>query len=350
LALTRRGRWVWGLGVVVVVAASTVAVLALTGKGGELLRKVPFIGTHLAPPPTCPLTGVERSAGKVPDRPALAIKVENLPEARPQSGLQAADIVYEEPVEGGITRFIAVYQCRDSKRVGPVRSARFTDVGVLAQFGKQTLFGFAGGAPRVKEAVDRSGLNDLRYNIPRAEKAYWRDPNRSAPHNLYTSTRALYRAGGGEGGPPRPVFDYRNDVPTTSRKAKSVHLDWSSTSNVFWTWNAKRGVWLRSYDTGPALLEGNVQIAARNVVVQVSKVVTTNVIDAAGNPSPEVIAKGTGKAYVFRNGRVIVGTWTRGKLADPPVFKDRHGDVIPLASGTTWVELLPKGIPVVVTK
>src|SRR5439155_19401498 len=142
--LTKRGKIAAGVGVLALGIVALSAILALAGKGPETLQK--FGGTITghdvqAPPPTCPLT--DKQVKQVPDRPALAIKVENLPEARPQAGLNKADIVYEEPVEGGITRFIVLYQCQDSSRVGPVRSARMADSLVLPQFGNP-IFGYAG--------------------------------------------------------------------------------------------------------------------------------------------------------------------------------------------------------------
>ena len=159
-----------------------------------------------APPPVCPLSGVR---SQVPQRPALAVKVENLPAARPQTGLSWADIVYEEPVEAGITRFIAIYQCRDASRIEPVRSARFTDIDVLKQFGTP-LFGYAGGVPQVIRAVRSAGITDINFTTARASKAYRRDPNRSAPHNLYTSTNELYAAAKGLFQPeaPKPLFTF----------------------------------------------------------------------------------------------------------------------------------------------
>src|SRR5439155_22495885 len=108
------------------------------------------------PPPICPLTGRLAKGGTVPDRPALAVKIENLPAARPQTGLSWADVVYEEPVEAYITRFIAVYQCQDASRIEPVRSARFTDADILPQLGRP-VFAYAGGVPKVREAVDKAG-------------------------------------------------------------------------------------------------------------------------------------------------------------------------------------------------
>jgi hypothetical protein len=339
----------------VLVAGAGVGALALIGNAAKipLINRIPGVSAlarHKPPkPPTCPLTGVAPHH-PVPDRPALAIKVENLPEARPQAGLERADIVYEEPVEGGITRFIAVYQCQDSKRIGPVRSARLTDPDILIQFGTSTLFGYAGGVPRVEKAVADMGLHDVNYDVPAAiaAKAYERDPDRSEPHNLYTSTGALYGAGDETDGKPAPVFTYRKKPPAGagSKLAHTVHLDWSATANVFWTWNPQRGVWLRSYDTGPATLEGDRQISATNVVVQVVRIKDTGIVDVAGNPSPEVESIGSGTAYVFRGGRVVEGTWKRRSVHALTKFFDASGKRIPLAPGTTWVELLPDAIPV----
>jgi hypothetical protein len=347
VAFTRRGKIVAAAGGTAVGLVALVSVLALTGTGPKALQKLGNkLGVHHhAPPPTCPLTGLQQK--HVADRPALAIKVENLPEARPQAGLNSADIVYEEEVEGGITRFIVVYQCRDSDRVGPVRSARLTDPGVLVQFGK-AIFGYAGGVPKVIQAVRAAGLDDVNFDI--AVKAYTRDPNRPEPHNLYTTTKALYVAAHGKAGDPQPVFTYEHSVPSDAKRAKLAHLDFSGSSDVLWQWNPKQKDWLRSYGTTPATLEGNVRIAAKNVVVQVVKYVLTDIHDVAGAPSPEAVLTGTGKAYVLRNGKVIAGRWVRSKLSDVTQFETKTGEVIPLDPGNTWVELYPNDRPVEISK
>jgi hypothetical protein len=315
-------------------------VLAVTGNAD----KVPGLRNLVSQPATCPLTGAEPKSGDVPDRPALAVKVENLPDARPQAGIESADVVYEEPVEGGITRFIVLFQCHDAKRVGPVRSARFTDVDILPQYGTQTLFAFAGGAPPVEQRIQDSGLTDVNFQQPSAERFYVRDPNREAPHDLYTSTGGMYRAGGTDGGGPVEVLQFDEDLPPTAKKASEVELDFSPTADVFWTYAKGRDLWVRSYDTGPADLENGHSITARNVVVQVVTLRDTGIVDAAGNPSPEVVATGTGQCLVFRNGKVIRGTWSRAKLSDLTVYRDNKGNEIRLAPGTTWIELLPDDV------
>lgn len=295
------------------------------------------------PPATCPLTSTNAPGGAIAPRPALAIKVENHPLARPQAGLNDADIVYEEPVEGGLTRFIAVFQCSASGRVGPVRSGRTTDPNVLRQFGA-AIFGYAGGVPIVKREVPQAGLTDVNYIV--AAPAYTRDAARAAPHNLYTSTAALRKAAASDTGAPNPVLSYALDLAQKSRKARVVHLPFSGYSDVYWRWSARDSAWLRWHGTVPHTVEGDEQVSATNVVVQVVGVSASSIIDAAGNASPEVDLVGSGKAYVFRDGRVIIGRWERPTLDDVTRFLTRGGTEIALAPGRTWVELLPDSVPV----
>jgi hypothetical protein len=354
MSLTRRGRITLGLFILLVLIAGGVgAVVALGGNAGN----GPSAGgasprgstpSALAPPPTCPLSGITPKS-PVPARPPLAVKVENLPAARPQTGLSWADIVYEEPVEGGITRFIAVYQCQNASRIEPVRSGRLTDVDVLIQFGRP-LFAYAGGKQQVIQAVRRAGIIDINYNVAKVARAYHRDPNRAAPHNLYTSTRELYSMASTLYQPqaPEPVFTYSDTVPSGATRARKVHLPFSSSSDVFWKWSKLKKVWLRFHGTVPHVSSDGTQFSAKNVVVQVVKIRMTDLTDANGQPSPQAITVGSGKAYVFRNGRVIKGTWERKSAADLTKFMDQNGDEIPLVPGNTWVELLPQGIPVTI--
>jgi hypothetical protein len=300
------------------------------------------VGLAEAPtPPTCPLTGLRAPHDAVPDRPALAVKVENAPEARPQTGLNRADVVYEEPVEGGYTRFIAIFQCEEAAKVGPVRSGRTTDPDVLVQFGKPVL-GYAGGKDVVREGIDKAGIIDVNYID--AAQAYTRDDSRPAPHNLYTTTKALWKAAHSTEGAPAAVFAFDEDLSGRAKKVGTAHLPFSSVSDVYWTWSKKDGVWLRSHGTTPHETTDGGRVSATNVVVMQVDVRAGHLVDAAGNPSPVVTLTGRGKAYVLRDGRMIAGTWVRPKLSDVTKFVGRDGSEITLAPGRTWVELLPSDI------
>jgi hypothetical protein len=334
--LTRRKRrqLVSLLAVLVAVAGVVIGYLLLTGK--ELSPQGLFRGKKAAPE-KCPLTDLPTKDG-VPDRPALAVKVENLEAARPQAGLNKADVVYEEPVEGGITRFIAIYQCRDAKRIGSIRSARLVDADILRQFGSP-VFAFAGGVPEVVNAVDEAGAVSIAFDG--TSEFFEEDPNRSEPHHVFSSTSVLYR--GAAGDPPEPVFTFDSEKPSAvgSKIARQIHVDFSPSADVFWNFNRKKGRWLRFHGEEPHTLEDGSQVSAVNVIVQVVEVRPSEIVDAAGNPSPEIEAIGSGKAFVFRNGRVVEGRWVREGADDVTEFVDDVGETIPLAPGPTWVELFP---------
>lgn len=300
------------------------------------------------PPPVCPLTGLPAPGGQVPQRPALAIKVENLPQARPQYGLAAADVVYEEPVEGGISRFIAIYQCKDAARVEPVRSGRLVDPEIVDQYGDHPLFAYSGAIQPAVNAIDSSSLIDVGVN--RAPlSAYWRDGSRLAPHNLATSTAALYQFGAGvhaPSTPPNPVFTY-GPLGSGATPTASVHIGYLY-SDLTWTWQQSAGVFFRSYsDTGAANLGEGGQITASNVVVMHVKMYPSQYVeDATGIHENLLTLTGSGPAQIFRNGAEISGTWNRASLSDNTSYLDPAGQPVALTPGQTWVELVPDSVAV----
>jgi hypothetical protein len=294
--------------------------------------------------PLCPLTGERAPGGHIPKRAALAVKVENLPAARPQFGLDKADIVFEEPVEGGITRFIAVFQCQTAARIEPVRSARLVDAQILEPLG-HILFAYSGAIQPVINEVDsrRSLLDDV--GGYRAPNAYWRDLDRYEPHNLETSTAALYGAAAQLHYPEKPpvaIFSYGRSPGATPASAVSIDYPIDVTT---WTWHRDTGLWYRSYSgPGPALLGDGSQIAASNVVVMlVREWPTPYPEDITGALENELTLKGSGPAWVFRDGAQFYGKWERPLLDHPTVFVETDGTKITLTPGNTWVELVPDG-------
>jgi hypothetical protein len=335
-------------------AAKTAATTASTGATATTATTAaaPTTAKARAPGrPVCPLTGLPAPGGKVPRRPALAIKVENSPEARPQYGLTTADVVYEEPVEGGITRFIVIYQCGSAARVEPIRSGRFIDVTVVRQFGAHPLFAYAGAIAWVVRDVRSSPLIDVgAFRAPASD--YWRDSNRDAPHNLVSSTSLLWAAGRAEGAPstpPHPVFAY-GPLDPSSRPAAALNVAYPQ-SDVDWTYSARKGVWLRSYvGQGPAAAGEGGQVAAANVVVMKAVMYATPYVeDDTGAHENNMILTGSGPVQVFRGGRVIAGTWQRLNLNAVTRLVDGSGHTIALTPGKTWVELVPTTVGVTVT-
>jgi hypothetical protein len=282
----------------------------------------------------------------------VAVKVENLPEARPQWGLDHADIVFEEPVEGGITRFIAVFQCHNATRIEPVRSARFVDIDILEPLGT-ILFGYSGAIQPVIDAVDAPGslLEDV--GADRASGAYSRDPTRLEPHNLETSTAALYGAAatfGYQSKPPPPLFSY-GPLPKGGAPVGAVNIDFPLDVTT-WTWDPKAEHWLRSYsDTGPGIQGDGVQLSAVNVVVlHVHEYPTAYIEDDTGNHENQLVLTGSGPAWIFRNGEELQGSWQRASLAQGTTFVEDDGTKITLSPGNTWEELVPWGNTVSVSR
>lgn len=295
--------------------------------------------------PPCPLTGLPAAGGAVPSRPALAVKVDAIDGARPQAGLDKADIVFEEPVEGGLTRFVAVFQCSDASRVEPIRSGRLVDPDLLSQFG-HPLLAYSGAIDPVVAKIAASAVYDV--GIDRISGPYLKDPNRAAPHEMYASTDALWQSGKQVGAPqtaPSPVFTY-GTLTSASQPATRAHIAFSPYDDVVWSWSATKGAWLRSNLDSPSgasmLTDGN-QVSASNVVIeQVQTSPSPYVEDASGIHENDVTTTGSGQLTVLRDGVEVTGTWSRPSIGAPASLVDQSGQPISLAPGVTWVELVPQ--------
>lgn len=289
---------------------------------------------------TCPLTGMPAPGGQVPARPALAIKVGNNPGARPQSGLSQADVVFEEPIEGAITRLLAVFQCHGAPQVGPVRSTRWIDLQLLEQLG-HPIFGFAGGIDPDRALVASSPLFDADFF--RYYDLYTRDQSQLAPNNLYVATSSLWQLDKSQR-PPPALFSYSTSPPTGSavEPATSAQLTYSSIYEVSWQWQALSGRWLRFYGTSPANGASGTQLSATNVVIErVATVPGPYVEDAEGDYGVHSITVGRGPATVLRNGVAVKGYWERSSPDQITRLVTASGHRIDLAPGSTWVELVP---------
>ena len=337
MALTQRGKVVIGVAATAVVGV--LAVLAFTGNAPASIQDI--VDKVAGRPEPCPLTGELRGGEKdAPARPLLAVKVENSDDAYPLAGLERADVIYEEPVEGGITRFAAIFQCRDATRVGPVRSARTTDPKILRQYSDEPLLAYSGAHPKVTTALDQAGVVSLTETS--ANDAYVRDDSRSAPHNLFVSTKKLYRIAERtvDFSVPPVVFRFDEEIPDPSKPRTSASVAFSASNVVGWAWSEDR--WVRQIDGAPMLAENGTAIAVDNVVIQEVVVTVSDILDAAGNPSPEVKLVGRGRVWILRDGRLVVGRWRRGSLDDVTVFETRGGEEVALAPGTTFIQLVPK--------
>lgn len=332
------------LGVTVALLAAGCSHTKVAAKPAAVASPSPSPSPSPPPPPICPLTGEVTPAG-VPNRPALAIKVENSPESRPPAGLNGTDIVYEEPVEGGITRFVAMFQCHDASRVEPVRSARQADPYIVNQ-GGMALFGNSGGSPPTEQAIQSAIKAGWIVDVSDATGGGYHRDSRPSPHNYYTSTAELYGRSNAKGAVPSPVFTYAAS-PAPGGAGASVHVAFSQYSDVTWRWNATAGVYQRYYGSQPATLQDGGIISAKNLVIQeVAVNMSWWIEDPSGSHQPVPTLQGTGQTLVCRQGTCVTGSWTRpGEgLKQPTYYKDATGADIPLVPGNTWVELAPTSV------
>jgi Protein of unknown function (DUF3048) N-terminal domain/Protein of unknown function (DUF3048) C-terminal domain len=305
----------------------------------------PTTTTSTAPPPACPLTGQPAPGGVVPPRPAMAVKIDNYPAGRPQSGLDKADIIFEEPVEGGITRFAAVFQCQSDALIGPVRSARNIDIGILGQLGTP-LLAHVGGINPVIANIDASPV--VNVDIGDSQSLMIHPPGHVAPDSDYTSSAIVYGTHPTMTTPPQPLFTYSANTPPGGTAVSSVNIDFSGTSNVTWKWNKPSDTFLRYYNgTTPDVLANNMQNQASNVIVQYVQISYGPWLenDEGGlEVQADLYPNASGAAVIYRNGYAIPGTWHRTTLGSPTQFVNAFGVTIPMQPGQTWVELVPNNI------
>jgi Protein of unknown function (DUF3048) N-terminal domain/Protein of unknown function (DUF3048) C-terminal domain len=294
----------------------------------------------------CPLTGVPASGNSVPQRPALAVKVDNYPQARPQSGLDQADIVFEEPVEGGITRLVAVFQCQSPALIGPIRSARAVDAPILDQLSRPILI-HAGGINPVLALLQNANLID--DNVFFHGAIVKSIPGRYAPYDTYVAAAAAWGLNPSDTKPPAALFTYSSTSPAGT-PVTSVHIPFTGTNNTLWTWNAASGHWLLSYSGKPATVANGGQIATTNIVVQTVHVTYGPWLENnVGGLEVQSQMTGSGPLTVLRNGVAITGTWHRATLNDPTTLTASDGSSIALQPGQTWVEMVPSTVPVTTT-
>ena len=293
-----------------------------------------------APIPTArwALTGLPRPDDATA-APALSIKIDNAPAARPQSGLNQADLVFECLVEGGLSRFLAVFQSQSSPLVGPIRSARPVDAALLRAL-RGGIFSYSGAAEGEIAPV-RASARAVLLSRDQSPGSFFRQPGRSAPQNVFATTEVL-RAGAGERGAaqpvPLPLFQYGPPTPGAAAAAFAA-LTVGAQSTSRWTWQGS--AWSRQESGRPHLLADGAQVTASNVVVLHVAVRGSGIKDAAGNEDPYVLATGSGRAEFLRDGLLQRGTWSRPSMAAPYVFRTDAGEPMTLTPGNTWVELVP---------
>lgn len=321
-----------------VAIALTVALAACGGGGGgddETEQKAePDKEEEVA---VAPLTGLPDLDGTAGTRPALTVKVDNACDpggvcVRPQTGLNQADVVYEEVTEGGITRFAAIFQSQVPEQVGPIRSLRAIDADLVAAIGG--VFAYSGGAPPNVEKIRQAPVNAIDEDA--AGDAMFRNDAKEVPHDLYGRPQALFDKGG-QPVPPPPLFQYLAEGEVFAGEAvTSFRVGFGPGYAPNYTYDAATRAWKRDIDGVPFVMSDLTQVAPTNVIVQFTQY--------RGGGEGDVT--GEGAAWIFSDGKLIRGTWSRTAREEVIQYFDAAGQPVKLLPGSTWVELLPNLAPV----
>jgi hypothetical protein len=340
-------------------ALAVIALVLLAACGGGKKQAEPntttttsAAPTTTAPPPVYPLTGLPADPA-LAKRPALVVKIDNADggrgnTARPQSGVNQADVVYEELVEGSVTRLAAVFQSGDADLVGPVRSARSTDIAVFSPLNRP-LFSWSGANPTFADMIRQSPLVDVGYDAHSDLYIRRNETGHVAPHNLYSSTGQLYSLAPPDAAPPAPLFPYRafgEPMLPSAVPVGSVNLVFgggAGSAPVDYTWAPDLNGFARNQKGTPDVDETGAQIAPQNVIVQFVNYVDTGIRDVVGTPVPEAELVGTGTCWILTNGTLVDGNWAKPSPEAIPVYTDKVGTPVKLTPGRTWVALVPIG-------
>jgi hypothetical protein len=263
----------------------------------------------------------------------LAVKIDNIVNARPQTGLSHADIVYVLPVEGGLSRFLAIFSSHYPSVVGPVRSAREDDVQLLRQFGRPA-FAYSGATAALLPYIHRTArIVDLYAGIA---SGYYRDNSRFAPYNLYANTRQLLKQAPGASKAQGIGFQF-GPPPRGGKVTRSASVSYPAASFRF-IWSAAKERWLVSMDGRPAVTTDGGRLSPATVVIQYTTVRTSRFLEY-GKPPPYAESTGSGTALVLRDGKAWTARWSRPKANGGTTFTTPTGHPMTFAPGQVWIVL-----------
>jgi hypothetical protein len=291
-----------------------------------------------------PLTGQPVSHDLANRRP-IGVTLDNLsPDARPQSGLDRADLVFETLAEGGITRFLAIYQSQDASMIGPVRSTRLYFNSWAAAL--HIIFGHDGGNVDALQQLPSLG-SVYNEDADRITGPFWRISSRQVPHNEYTSTIKLRQYAAAHGGSTTGIgmtIPHKRDSLPIGRPGRSyIHIQFSyGDYNVEWEYDPGANDYLRFMGGAPHVeATTGKQLRAKNVVVMFTD--ETSAPDPYTPGAIHMRTEGTGKAIVYEDGSAIQGTWSKSSVDAPLQWLNASGEPIALNRGPTWVEVVPTG-------
>ncbi len=286
--------------------------------------------------PVAPLTGLPDPDGEARGRPVVSVKIGNRTESRPQSGIVQADVIWEEIVEGGITRLVAMFNSEIPDVVGPVRSVRFTDPTIVWPVGG--FFVYSGGVPQAVARLREAPVTDVDENA--GEPIMFRDSSRESPFNLYTRPGDVLPLAP-DATAPQPLFSYLEDGADLGGEpltAVTIPFAGAEGHTARYDWDDSAGGWARTFDGEPTTdVDGN-QVAPTNVVI-----LFVDYAGGAGVEGADAQLVGSGEAWILSQGQYLRGGWSRPDLGTPAALTDFLGEPVSLTPGKTWVALPQAG-------
>jgi len=288
---------------------------------------------------------IDSEENQAPD--VLGVMIDNHPDAYPQSGLNEAKIVYEAPAEGGITRYLAIFDKNQTvEKVGPVRSARPYYLDWLNEYG-DALYMHCGGSPAALNAIKQENIFDA--NEFSHGQYYWRDNARSAPHNLYTDSEKWQKLfeDYSDGRPVKAWSGWKFDenfVVVSSTPMKEIKIVYGLGYEVVWKYNTEGGYFERYVDGQPHLDNVGVIITTKNILVQFTK---TEILDEVGRREISTVDEGEGR--VLFSGQIMQARWKKEGASERTIFFNEDKNEIKLKPGKTWVEIIPIGTKIEIT-
>ena len=336
-AHSKRAKIFLGIGIIVFVSIVVLVSLVLSAK--PAFAPVATIEPEPKPEPVfyySPLTGVEVKNEKITKAAVTAIMIENSPDARPQSGLKEAGVVFEAIAEGGITRFVALYQENKPKLIGPVRSVRLYFVDWLAPFNASVAH--VGGSANALRVVRTGGFRDIdQFFNP---GTYWRATDRWAPHNVYTNFKKLDALNKAKGFKTSKFTSWPRIESEPAEKRKATKINVHVSGPLFdsaYVYDKKTNKYNRSQG-GAAHIDRESGRIAPSVVIILDTIENTVFEDGYRE---SIKTSGSGKVRIFQGGNVIKGKWSKEDRKSQIKFVDSKGEEIDLFSGQTWITAIP---------
>ncbi len=322
------------VGLALTMALSTSALVACSSDEPVVAPSVsPTPSASPTPEPEPPTTLLSGRRGK--DGQVLAVKFDNTVNSHPHAGLMAADVVYIEEVEYGLSRIMGIFSSKYPKVLGPVRSARESDLEILEQYGK-VAFAFSGGNPKILPEIAAAPLYPLSNDA--GATGYSRNPDRTAPWDLFADPEQLLKSAPKATKAKDVGFTFDDETPARGKKSKGFTAVWPSAQARF-QWSKKEDRWLLWMDGQAAMTTEGPQLGGTTVIVQRVDVYPSAIVDKNGAATPTTETVGKGAAWMFRDGKVWPITWSRPSAKQGTTWKYK-GSKMPFDPGQVWILLL----------